>query len=986
MSKRRKIETAETPCSRETTLEILQNLRQQYGETAERLNQENEATVRLVIINQILKALGWAESDFHPETPIKGEPGYIDYLLAIDERPQFIVEAKKRGITFSHPQQGQLKKTEYELKYIRSAFGQVIGPVIEQATRYSRATGVPYSVITNGAEWLLIQTIAQGKQSIESLKCVYFGNLLAEVSDFNHFWELLAKPNVDQGSLERYFSELNSPFSEFCKTPRDELGEPKWLPHAVPNTHLREFYDRFLDEMTDSPSRVMLEHCFVTNTTLDQYQGDLKRFLRDTAPEYIADAIDITPGDGKDILSRDQKGRVILITGSVGSGKSTFITKVLVEAKKDGRFENITIDLIDEVEGDPDRFNDYLWDEVAKGWKKTESGAYSNETLRRVFWRELKEFRESPRGIALQDNRSQLSLKEADLLEKLSHSPRDFLGKSWRNYAKQSQKGIVVFLDNVDRASESYQRLVYAFAHKLARETGATVMITMREVTYFRGRKSGFLDVRSSDKAYHLQTPDVIQIIKKRLRYAEVQLELEQPLQEERKPDFRLKGWRSNADWEAFRQSAQTFIHVLKTSLLASPNSQKLTSLLSSIAWHDVRYFLERLRTVHFMIGDTSEEWSVSEVITALMLSTQEIGNQAPLPNLFLPPHERYPCYFLKERILLMLLYGKRQSEILQGTHLKVLLSFARKYGYQERWVRQAINEMVRERLLECVEIPAAAEYTKNYELDESDLFRASPLAVTLLEYVQFDPAYLSLVGNELPFHEEDAYQALVSQIRDTISLLVEEGIDRTAVHFLVETDAPSLVARYLVQCFSQEPPLVAENFYPPEIAATEAKLQLLLKRLQEMIPVAEKAAASSPKKSRKKPATADQLTLDIVPTIDLSPSIVSISIPAKLREGHSKQTDHLEKIFWALVQLKSQGELAVTGSEVTKIINLHLVDDLHRVEATNISRSLRGATLQAQSWLVTTKIAERKKLYRLAENWLEVWQTLFNEPPPLLN
>lgn len=290
MKKRRESKETESPYSRETALKVLKELRQQYGESAERLNQENEATVRLVIIDQTLKALGWSERDFHPETPVKGEPGYIDYLLGINDRPRFIVEAKKREITFSHPQQGQLKKTEYELRYIRSAFGQVIGPVIEQATRYSRTTGVPYSVITNGAEWLLIQTIAHSKQDIENLKCVYFGNLLAEACDFNHFWELLAKPNVDQGSLERSFSELNPPFAEYCKIPQDELGEPRWLPQTVPDSHLREFYDRFLDGMTDSYSRVMLEHCCwlqvdqwlrakaIAPNTKRAYIKELKRF------------------------------------------------------------------------------------------------------------------------------------------------------------------------------------------------------------------------------------------------------------------------------------------------------------------------------------------------------------------------------------------------------------------------------------------------------------------------------------------------------------------------------------------------------------------------------------------------------------------------------------------------------------------------------------------------------------------------------------
>ena len=67
---------------------------------------------------------------------------------------------------------------------------------------------------------------------------------------------------------------------------------------------------------------------------------------------------------------------------------------------------------------------------------------------------------------------------------------------SWRFYLEKKHRGIILFFDNVDRASEYYQSQVYKLAI-IASQTGITIIITMREMTFFRGREGGFLDVRS---------------------------------------------------------------------------------------------------------------------------------------------------------------------------------------------------------------------------------------------------------------------------------------------------------------------------------------------------------------------------------------------------------------------------------------------------------------------------------------------------------
>jgi hypothetical protein len=706
--------------TREEALEVLKLLREKYGCDADKLAKENEAKTRLLLIDRILELLGWELEDFNPEYSLNNDPGFIDYLVSYDQKPQFIVEAKKRGITFGHSLRGNLKKNSYKLNFIKTTFGPTVNEVIEQATRYSESIRIPYAVVTNGVEWIVLQTIPFGIRKNEELHCVYFGNILALGARFELFWELLSKDSVLDGNLANYFSELNVEYSEFCQIPENEIGEIEWRPEKEKSLYLQEFYDYFLDEITDESRRLMLEHCFVSSDALDQYQGDLRRILRDAIPAYMADAEDLSPDDRRCFIpggTGDKKGRVILVTGSVGCGKTTFVTKTLIEARSEKSLESVFINLIDEIKGDPDTFKRFLWDEVAKGWKERFPSATSSKVLKKTFSRQIKALKEGPDEDLFNLDEKIFLERQSELLRSLINSPEDFLQASWDYYSRAEGKGIVVFLDNIDRASEEYQQLTYAFAHKLARKTGITVIVTMREVTFFRGKEFGFLDVRSDDKVYYLRSPDLVQILSKRLQYAELQVASE-GLDEGKQADYRRKAWRNSNNWDDLVLHIKSHVNILKITFLETGKEYRLLDFLASVAWNDVRYFLACLRSIHALLG-SEEKWSMSEVIAALMLSNQIVGHSSGLAGVYLPPNERFPCYFLKIRILSMLLFGRKQSEKLQGASLRSIISFCRSYRYQERWTRKAIEEMVRNRLLECLEVPAAAEYTKDYEVEE---------------------------------------------------------------------------------------------------------------------------------------------------------------------------------------------------------------------------------------------------------------------------
>ncbi len=987
--------------TRESAFEAITHLKTQYGERASELNSENEAKTRLLLVDEILISLGWDSKDFNPEQPA-GAIGYTDYKMTHNEISHFIVEAKKVGHTFGNPRNG-LRRVDYPLSYIRSQFGQSISDVIEQAEAYCVQTGIPFAVITNGCEWLLVQAIPFDNQSSDELKCVYFGNLLSDISNFDLLWELLSKENIVNNSLEQYFSDLNSSPSEYYSTPSQCLEEINWAPSFTSEKYIQDFYERFFDEIVDPARRKMLEACFVSNTRLDQYQGDLKRILKDTAPSYIEDAREISPEDYKDLIansSGDQKGRVILVTGSVGSGKTTLVTKVLVEARQNNHIMCLTVDLIDEISGNLDVFTQSLWKDIVQKWNEEYADANKYETLKEIFGRELKTFREKFNSKLLEASEAFWLEKEADKINELTSSPEDFIARSWRYFSSKNNKSIVVFLDNIDRASDEYQKQVYAFANKLSRKTGATVIITMREVTYFRAQDFDFADVRSHT-VFHLQTPDLVQILSKRIKYIGDLLD---------SGDHRLRKWRQQDNWEEFYTKSLKYSEVLKKTLLTSQDASKSMSIFAAVSWHNVRYFLRSLKRVHSLLSD-SECWTVPEIAAALMIPANPVENQPSLANLYIPPFKEHKCYFIKIRILLMLIYARPSSETQRGVGLKSILNLTRMYRYQDKWSRRAVQDMVKQRLLECIQVPTEATYTKSYVLEENHSFRPSPLAVTLIDQIQYNYIYFCMAGNDLPFHSQSALESFLESFKVVVDLLEKATLEE-GVSLISETDIGKTVGQYLIDSLQHEQPLNKEALKIPEIFIIEDKLNTIKEGISRLIGIPHselnaklgdsdtKRSSISPKsrkRTRKRKGDeekegqlsllkecyiSDEINSDHADKLSLKNSNKRLlQVPSSMDKIKKSSTRLEPMIFWALAEIRVKGEKLVPAVEVEKTISQYLTDDHSKVEATNIARKLRSKTMQNKPWLIVYRTGKGdKKLYGLSDDWKFYWEEIFEE------
>ncbi|MEL7357010.1 MAG: hypothetical protein AAFN40_10660 [Cyanobacteria bacterium J06560_6] len=504
------------------------------------------------------------------------------------------------------------------------------------------------------------------------------------------------------------------------------------------------------------------------------------------------------------------------------------------------------------------------------------------------------------------------------------------------------------------------------------------------------------LDVRTEDTVIHLQSPNLEQLLSRRIKYV---------LEDGIEKDFRTKTWRDQGNLDEFVAESRKYANTLKATFLESGNSgRSILGLLASIAWHNVRFFLDILRRIHIQLGESEEPWSESEVIAALLTSNNSDKTPPIIPNIYIPTYPDYQCYFLKIRVLLFLINGARSSNLRQGAKLPRLLSFSRLYGYQTDWTTRAIEDLVQERLLECLEAPLASDYTKDYKLDKAHTFRVSPLSVVMVNKILPTTIYLSLIGHNLPFHDLGLFEQYKETFEEVSGTLDEGQLEREAIDLFLETELGGVVSRYVLDMFAYETPSNPSLLKVPEISSVESSLESILSQMKGCFSNAVSVQPAESTQALEEQGSlftydskTDSLEADLspadasspvtTPSPDSSPLVSSkvakkIPIPKDIHDIRISRSEQAPLIFWALTALRASGQSWSSGSDITDVINNYLVDDHHRKYPNNISRALRSSALITQDWLDIDDSSKRK-LFGLTDTWRDSWLKIFGEPVP---
>ena len=481
-----------------------------------KLRDANEATVRLLIIDEVLNVLGWDKNEYQPEQ-VTSKGGYTDYRLSIENQPRLIVEAKRIGTIEPFPK--SIQQPQYSNSYLYNRCGPELKELLDQCSGYCAQCGVPYALATTGEVWIILLGFKYGTEW-GKLKAFVFHLLEDILKRFNDFYGLVSREAVRNNGLEEKFADMTLVKPNIAIHPREKLGQSSDVGQAPNEQVIRAFFDQFMGDITVSGREKMLEQCYVENRTINEFSRDLQQILQYDA---ALDELDMPISEvDNSILEKELEyqytshdPKTILLVGNVGAGKSTFIHRFSRYEAQPRRTICTIVNVInrsvkefERTHAEEERLAGLVLTGLSSAFRD-KADPYSPEIVRGCFEVELNRFKRlSPTLFRVDPNG--YAMKEEELLLDLKKDQYMHLVGYLKYIRKKRYKAWVAF-DNVDRGPDSYQAFVYAFAHQLSTDTGCVTLITLRQDTFLEAKDAGFLDVRSVEwfcKRYEVACPD----------------------------------------------------------------------------------------------------------------------------------------------------------------------------------------------------------------------------------------------------------------------------------------------------------------------------------------------------------------------------------------------------------------------------------------------------------------------------------------------
>jgi hypothetical protein len=407
-------------------------------------------------------------------------------------------------------------------------------PILEQARNYATDLGAQFALATNGSQIILFKPYLPGKSWTSGIALVWHDH--ADIKeDFAYFHSLLSRDQVLSGSLTEAFeaeegvtTQLYSPI-DYVQNPDREL---------VRNHFWRKLSSVLGPLLSDRSEETVaqeevIRNCYVTTPLSDQADNSLDALVKDALPIYLLDAgvVDVLPS-GRNPFSRTFIGDIersrpgtYILTGGVGSGKTTFLRRFVVGANR-SFVEHycvwLHIDFLSVGNVDPGDVDKEIRAFAFSAIRRQLESSYpsyvpsTGEDVKLLFSDELKKAALT-KLYGLNEGEEQWARKVAEILDGLFYDDEKFSFAILKRLRIRGLR-IVIVLDNTDQLGEAFQERIFLFAQRLSSEYQVLCIVSLREEKFFAAYRRGIFDAYG-DHRFHIGSPDLGQVIYRRLDY-----------------------------------------------------------------------------------------------------------------------------------------------------------------------------------------------------------------------------------------------------------------------------------------------------------------------------------------------------------------------------------------------------------------------------------------------------------------------------------
>jgi predicted type IV restriction endonuclease len=485
----------------------------------------NEANTRFQVIDRLFfECLGWSRDDVVMEEHYGGE--YADYSFNAPRRI-LIVEAKREDQYFEIPT--SKSKIEYSIPSL-SRDNPNLKSAILQAASYCQERGAPFGAVSNGYQ--LIAFIAVRSDGIAPLdgKALVFSSLEKMLENFFHFWQSLSKVGIEEKNIQtRLIGDLQAQIP--AKLSASIFKYPGIKSRNEFQIDLQTVSDLVIEDLARSEilEEIFLKECYCKTGALSQNSFASKTILEtryaalfdsNTPSPVLVPAVE-KQGISPELLAESISRRPILIIGSVGVGKTTFIRN-LIKVEAFSVFEKsitLYIDFGSKATLSMD-LKSFILEEILKQLRELyEIDIEERKFVCGVYHSDLQRFRKGIYSDLYTSDPSRFKEKEIELLEKKLMYPEEHIKQSLKHLAIGRKKQLVIILDNSDQRDEHTQQQVFLISQEIAEHWSTTVFVTLRPETFHRSQQIGALS-GYHPKAFSISPPRVDLVLEKRLSFA----------------------------------------------------------------------------------------------------------------------------------------------------------------------------------------------------------------------------------------------------------------------------------------------------------------------------------------------------------------------------------------------------------------------------------------------------------------------------------
>ena len=492
---------------------------------------ETEADTRLKIIDRFLvEVLHWPYAEISTESATEG--GFADYVCRVQGRARLVVEAKRDGRSLGV--EGRPSGAAFKLSGgVFTAESAKEG--IAQAIRYCGAKNAELACVTNGREWIIFRgtRLGDGLDTRDGMAFV-FSHLVDIEQKFSLFYSLLSYESATSFSYRPYFQEAEGQpirTSVFHRSLRP-AGSARFLPSGELGSDIDKMMSSFFQRLTGDEDPDLLDFCFVDTPESRHADNRLAKIA-----EEIVDRISILDtGRGTvltDLIQRVQESKrheFVLIVGTKGAGKSTFISRffdIVLPRAVAAKCTVVRIDLKDST-GDSASLVNWL---DASLLREAENSLFPEgpefTEIEGMFFDEYQRLRKGPWAALYRSDKDRFQTRFGDLIEDMrTNRPHEYIQGLIRHVVNNRKALPVVVFDNADHFDIDYQQRVYQYARSIYEECLCLIILPITDRTSWQLSKHGAL--QSFDhEALFLPTPPTGEIIRKRVEFIERRIDIE---------------------------------------------------------------------------------------------------------------------------------------------------------------------------------------------------------------------------------------------------------------------------------------------------------------------------------------------------------------------------------------------------------------------------------------------------------------------------